>query len=163
MQASTHFFISSKHNQFPHRCNSFLILFAFNLTPWHTSSAVRIVRTFHCDLRSIINTGTSRKRKKDCKLLVELVQIVKTVHQPLGIMGIQEIKKHIVILLHIHGIATVYHIFKFFFFHCFIKKEIMDSTQQRVVHDRIIFISLQPLACIMPDFPQKINIRLYRF
>ena len=89
MQASAHFFISSKHDQFPHRCNFFLILFAFNFTPRHTSSAVRIVRTFHCDLRSIINTGASRKRKKDCKLLLLSAlsgQVLSIVTQETGTM-----------------------------------------------------------------------------
>ena len=135
MWASACFFISSEHDQFTHCCYLFLILFAVNLAPWHTSSAVRIMGTFHCDLRSIINAGTSRKSEENRKLLIEFIQIMETVHKPLRIMRIQQIKKHIIILLHIHGIATVYHIFEFLFFHCFIKEKIMDSAEQRIIHD----------------------------
>ena len=50
------------------------------------SSAVRIMGTFHCDLRSIINAGTSRKSEENRKLLIEFIQIMETVHKPLRIM-----------------------------------------------------------------------------
>ena len=66
MRASASFFISSEHDQFPHRCYLFLILFASNLTPGHTSSAIRIMGTFHCNLRSIVDAGTSRESERNC-------------------------------------------------------------------------------------------------
>ena len=120
MRASAHFLVSSKHDQFPHHCNFFLILLAFDLTPWHTSSAIRVMCTFHRNLCSVVNTRTSRKCEENCKLLIEFIQIMKTVHKSLCIVGIQQIEEYIVILLHIHSITTIYHIFKFLFFHRFI-------------------------------------------
>ena len=88
---------------------------------------------------------------------------MKTIHKSLRIVGIQQVEKYIIILLHIHGIATIYHIFKFLFFHRFVKEKVMDSAEQWVIHNGIILISLQPLTCIVPDFSQQINVWFYRF
>ena len=76
-------------------------------------------------------------------------------------MGIQQVENHIIILLHVHGIAAVHHILKFILLCCLIQEKIMDPAGQRIVHHRIVFISPQPLTGIMPDFAQQIEIRLH--
>ena len=114
--------------------------------------------TFHRNLCSVVNARTSRKCEENCKLLIEFIEIMKTVHKSLRIVGIQQIEEYIVILLHIHSIATIYHIFKLFFFHCLIKEKVMNPTKQWIIHYRIILISLKPLTCIMPYLTKQIYV-----
>src|SRR5699024_11581006 len=59
--------------------------------------------------------------------------ILETVHQPFRVMGVQKIEKDIVVLLHIHSITAVHHVFKLFFSHRLIQKEIMDRSEERRV------------------------------
>ena len=84
---------------------------------------------------------------------------METVHKTLRIVGIQQIEQYIVGLLHVHRVAVVNHVLKVFLFHRRIDEEIMDAAHERIVHDGVVFVPHQPLACVMPDLSQKIDIR----
>ena len=78
-------------------------------------------------------------------------------------MGIQHVKKHIICLLHIIGVATVDHAFKVLICQAFINEEILHASSQRIIHDCIILIPTKPVDCVMPYFSQYIDIRFYGF
>ena len=78
-------------------------------------------------------------------------------------MGIKKIEQHIVVLLHIHSITAVDHVFKLFFVHRTVQKEVVDTAHKRIIHNRIILVARQPLTGIMPDFSKEIDIRFDLF
>ena len=88
---------------------------------------------------------------------------MEPVHQPLRVMRIEKIEQYIVILLHIHSITAVDHVLKLFFIHRSVQKEVVNTAHQRIIHDRVILVSCQPLAGIMPDLSQQIDIRFDLF
>ena len=87
-----------------------------------------------------------RQRKQYRKLLIEDIRIVKPVHQPLCVMGIEKIEQHIVVLLHIHSITAVDHVLKLFFVHRTVQKEVVDTAHKRIIHNRIILVARQQHA-----------------
>ena len=160
VKASEGLLILPQTDQRLHLSDPSLILLCPDLIPRHAPPAVRIKSSLHGDLRPVIDAGASRQGEENGELLIELVQIMEPVHEPLRIVGIQKIEENIVVLLHIHSITAVHHVFKLFFPHCLIQEEIMDTAHQRIVHNRVVLIPGEPLAGVMPDFSQKIDVRL---
>ena len=134
-----------------------------NLLPRHTATAVRIVSAFHGNLRAVIDAGRSRHRKENRKLLEILVQILYVAAKSLRVMGIQQIEKHVVGLLHITRIAAVNRILKVLVGQAFVNPEILDALPQRIIHDRVKLVSPKPGHGVVPDFSQNVNILLYGF
>ena len=143
-----------------HLPDPLLILFCSDLVPRHAPPAVRIKSSLHGDLCPVIDTGTSRQGKENGELLIELVQIMEPVHEPLRVMGIQKVEQHVVVLLHIHSITAIHHVFKLFFAHRPVEEKVMDPAHQRIIHDRIVLVPCEPLTGVMPDFSQEIDVRL---
>ena len=83
--------------------------------------------------------------------MIKDIQIPEPVHQTFCIVGIQQVKKNIVGLLHIHRIAVIHHILKVLFFHRPVDEKIVDSAHQRIIHHGIILVPHEPLAGIVPD------------
>ena len=91
--------------------------------PGHGTAAVRIVSALHGDLGSVVNAGAPRHGKQYRELLVKHVRIMEAVHQPFRVVGIQQVEHHVIVLLHVHGVAAVYHVFKLRLVHALIQEK----------------------------------------
>ena len=160
MQAAACRLCPPQTDQFLHLAHPLRIFPCTDLIPGHAPAAVRVKTALHGDLRPIIDARASRKCKEHGQLLVKNIQVMEAVHQPFRIVGIQKVEQHIIILLHIHRITAVDHVFKLLLIHGAVEKIVMDPAHERIIHDRVILIPHQPLAGVMPDFPEKINVRL---
>ena len=136
------------------------ILSGLNIRPRHTSAAVRIIASFHGNFCSVVNARTSRHCKKYSNLCKIFIQILHIRAKPLGIMRIEQIKQHIIGLLHIACIAAVDCILKVFIRQALINPEILDTLSKRIIHYRIKLISAQPRKRVVPDFSENIDIRV---
>ena len=78
-------------------------------------------------------------------------------------MGIQQVEKDVVGLLHIARITAVDRILKILVGEALVNPEILDALSQRVVHNRVKLISSEPWHRVVPNLPQNIDVRLDRF
>ena len=147
-------------NKLWYHLNALLKPACLNIIPRHTSSAVRVIAARHGNLSAVIYTWAARHGKKYCKLCKVLVEILCIRAKALCIMWIKQIEKHIIGLLHVVGITSVYSILKILIRLALIYPEILDALSKRIVHNRIELISTQPRKSIMPYFSQNVNIRI---
>ena len=91
MKASERLLFLSQTDQFFHLSDAFPIFFRSDLIPGHAPPAVRVEPALHGDLRPVIDAGASRESKEHGKLLVELIEIMETVHQPFRVVRVQKI------------------------------------------------------------------------
>ena len=78
-------------------------------------------------------------------------------------MRVEHVEQHVICLLHIIGVTTVYHKLEIFPRQALVEEKVLHAACKRIVHDRIEFVTPEPWNRVMPDLPQDINIRFYRF
>lgn len=133
------------------------------LIPGHAAAAVRVMAAFQGQFGAVVQAGAARQRQQGGQLLPELVLAAHPAAQPDGVVRVQQRELCGVDLGRVDGQTAAHIPAEGGSGLAFVLKKAAQGALQRVVHDGVILVPLQPGRGVVPDLPQQVKVRLQRF